>query len=215
MKNKGLFVNLLGFLFGFITLVLIILSLTLLIKNRPACPLLWIFNTRGDKRQGVERKKTFKRVEGKEIIAGDYGKIEVRNIAGNIRITGWDNNNHLVKYVKTGPSLDIINAIEVKMETSGKTLLIMRDLKLESPSPRGSVIFDISIPDTIKNIEVHSVSGIIELNKIHDGVSQDLRTVSGKISTDNSEDLTAISSSGSIEFKFSGKNLSKCCFDKV
>jgi DUF4097 and DUF4098 domain-containing protein YvlB len=101
-----------------------------------------------------------------------------------------------------------MNDIEVAIETSGKTLLIMRDINRESSSPRGSVIFDISIPDTVTDIEVHSVSGIIELKKIHDGVSQDLKTVSGKIATDNSEDLTAKSSSGSIEFQFSGKNLS-------
>ncbi len=207
MKNRSRLVNLLGFFFGIITLAIIILSLTLLIKYRPSCPLLWILNIRGAHRQSFERKKPFGRVDGEEIIAGVYERLEVRNIAGNIRITGWDNDNHHVKYRKTGPALDIINDIQVKLETSDKTLLIMRELKPKPSSHRGSVIFDISIPDTVKNIEVHSVSGIIELNKIHDGVSQDLKTVSGKILTDNAEDLTAISTSGAIDFQFSGKNL--------
>lgn len=207
MKNKGHLVNLLGFLFGIITLVMIILSLTLLIKDRPSCPLFLLLKKRGGLSQSVEGKKMYKQVEGEEIIAGDYERLEVKNVAGTITITGWDKDNHLIKYIKTGPTLDIINNTEVKIDTSGKTLFIIRDLSLESPPHRGSVTFDIFIPDTVKNITVHSVSGSIELKKIHDGVSQDLKTVSGKIVTDNSEDLTVISTSGTIEFQFSGKNL--------
>ena len=106
--------------------------------------------------------------------------------------------------MKSAPSQGELDKLEVDINQRGGTLEIKLVPKIMR---RGTVSFDIYVPPTVREISEKTVSGRVELRQIFPNVEQILKTVSGRIETDNAADLTASSTSGSIEFEFSGGNL--------
>ena len=191
MKNNGRYLNLLGVILGIITFGIIIFSVVYLTHNRP-------FKQWRDFDFSEERAFTpWEGLEGTERIDTKVNSIEVRNSSGKIEIRGWDNDYILVKYVKRGPFAE---DLEVKVETTGKKLSVYPEGKMARRRSFVSVSFDISVPHDIEEIDADSVSGSLELSDISSGTDLRLNTVSGRIETDNSQDLHATSTSGSIEF---------------
>ncbi len=217
-KSKGNYVNYLGILFGILSLIIIILSLVFLVKDRRVFRDEMFASKKWERVRGEKFLKEFsgrfyerfyerEQVEGEEILREPYSVLDVKNVAGSIEITGWDKDYFLIKYVKSGPTSESIENLMAQIETTKDNITVKRataDTRLKS---RGSISFDIFIPDTVKSITATSISGSIELNHMNSGITQTLKTVSGKIETDNSGDLQANSTSGSISFVFSGSTL--------
>jgi DUF4097 and DUF4098 domain-containing protein YvlB len=209
-KSKGDNVNYLGILFGLLSLVIIILSLVFLVKDRHIFRGELFPFKRWERAQGEKYLKKFsgrERAEGEEILRGLHSVLDVKNVAGSIEITGWDKDYFLIKYVKSGPTSESIENLMAKIETTKDSISIKRSTADKRLKSRGTISFDIFIPDTVKSISVNSVSGSIELGRMDPGITQSLKTVSGKIETDNSGNLQAGSTSGSITFRFSGSDL--------
>jgi DUF4097 and DUF4098 domain-containing protein YvlB len=111
-----------------------------------------------------------------------------------------------VHSVKTAPTPAALEEIRVQIDPRGNRLVIeeVRDRAFMS---RGSISFRVSIPKSVKLIVAHSVSGSITVSGVQPGVDQVLGTVSGSVSTSESGDLDASSTSGSVEFSFAGRDL--------
>jgi len=230
MKNKGYYVNLLGIIFGIISFLIILLSLTFIIRNRAyirhrgfsintliltflpnrqenLLSRMRLVRIRGLKRIERELERGFEKIEGEETVIGQYKNITIKNVAGHIRISTWDEDYFLIKYIKTGPTFANIEALEVEVQTDKNSVYVRRNTRIKGLKNLGSISFEVFVPDTVVRISAESVSGDIELEGMQRSISQNLKTVSGRIETDNSADLTTKSTSGSITFQFSGKNL--------
>ncbi len=202
MKNKGYYINLLGIIFGIISFLIIVLSLTFIIRNRAYIR----HRIRGLKRIERQIERGFEKIDGETVI-GQYKNITVKNVAGHIRISTWDEDYFLIKYIKSGPTFVNIEALEVEVQTDKNSVYVRRDTRIRGLKNIGSISFEVFVPDTVARISAESVSGNIELEGMQRSISQNLKTVSGRIETDNSADLATESTSGSITFRFSGKNL--------
>lgn len=198
MSNKGRIINLVGVLCGILTLVIVAASLSFILHGK--------LLQRVRKSYGAE--VGFQKEEGEEYIDGSYDRLEVKNMAGEIRIQGWDEDRIRVKYTKRGPTEQSIRNLKIRVEGSGNTLHIARDTFQKNVRNTGAVSFEIFIPENITHITAESVSGDIEITDVVSGISQDLKTVSGKIKASRTADLIARSTSGSVYFFFSGKKLS-------
>jgi DUF4097 and DUF4098 domain-containing protein YvlB len=198
MKNSGKHLNMIGVIFGITTFGIIIFSVVYLTYNRPSK--LW-----SEFDITEERAVTpWEGLNGEERIDAQINSIEARNTSGNIEIRGWNKDYILVKYVKRGPFAE---ELEVNVETSGKRLSVYTEGKMAKRRSFVSVSFDISVPKDIEEIEADSVSGSLKLTGMSPITDQRLKTVSGKIETDNSADLHATTTSGPIIFRFSGSKL--------
>lgn len=209
-KSKGAFVNYLGTLLGILSLVIIVLSLVFLIKDRRVFRAEKFLFKRWESIEGekfLREPSGRERAEGEEILREHYSVLDVKNVAGSIKITGWDQDYFLIKYIKMGPNLESIENLRAQIDTTKDSITVKRSTTDNRLKSRGSISFDIFIPDTVKSISANSVSGSIELSRMGPGITQSLKTVSGKIETDNSGDLQAGSTSGSISFRFSGSTL--------
>jgi len=198
MKNKGRYLNLLGVLLGIITFGIIIFSIIYLTHYRP-------FRQWRDFDFTEERAFTpWEGLEGEERIDVKINSIEVRNTSGRIEIKGWNNDYILVKYIKRGPFAE---DLQINVETTGSRLSVYPEGIMAKRRSFVSVSFDISVPNDIEKIDAGSVSGSLELSGMSARTDQRLKTVSGKIQTDNSRDLHATTTSGSIKFRSSGTKL--------
>lgn len=203
-KNRGHRAHIIGIVFGLATLIIIIVSLFLIVRqsiqfsHRTHPIFRWRFDL-GDK-----YSESLPESEGERTVHGYYRNISISNVAGKIRIDGWDEDYYLIKFRKMGPTPRSIRELELTIETRGENLIIKRNAPTGN---QGTVSFEIFIPERVGHIRAESVSGSIELFGIHPGVCQELRTVSGRIFTDLSSDLTVESTSGSITFLFQGRML--------
>jgi DUF4097 and DUF4098 domain-containing protein YvlB len=206
-RNRGSIVNYLGFLFGIITLVIVICSVVFIAKNRPVSRIRTFSLKKLEKIEKEFTAKGWISEEGEEVVEESFKNFSVKNITGDIAITGWEEDHFLIKYVKSGTTREQVDKLEAKIETSGSRLTIKRYPELKHLDPKGSITFNIYIPDTVKTISATSVSGTVSLIDMHPGIKQNLKTVSGRIETDNSDDLEAQSVSGSVFFRFNGSDL--------
>jgi len=192
MKSKGHIINTLGFLSGILSLIIIVIAIYYFVIINPV------------NRESIKSIGQWGKSEEEKIVDGDYSTIDVKNISGSIKVIGWDKKYFRVRSVKSGL---YVKNIEVKIDTSGNVISIKPVSMFPGGKYSGSVAFEIAIPESVKNIRVESVSGSIELSNIFSGVDQNLKTVSGKIQTDNASNLSVKSISGSIQFRFNGSDL--------
>jgi DUF4097 and DUF4098 domain-containing protein YvlB len=190
-------VDIIGITLGAIAFVIVVASLAIMASNRP-------FFVRAD--MGGYFVGGDQKVENDEEVPGQFTEVEVRNVAGAIQITGRDRDGVGVHSEKTAPTQAALDALKVRIEPRGNRL-VLEETREPSFMSRGYISFNISIPKGVKLIEAHSVSGSITVSNVQPGVDQVLGTVSGSVSTSESGDLDASSTSGSIEFNFAGKNL--------
>ena len=206
-KNRGSIVNYLGYLFGIITLVIVLFSLVFITKHRPISRIRTFSLKKWEKIEKEFTAKGWVTEEDEETIEESFKTLSVKNITGDIEITGWDEDYFQIKYVKAGTTKEQVDKLETQIDTSGNRLEIKRFPELKHLDPKGSISFNIFIPSTIKTITATSVSGSISLSQMHPGIKQNLKTVSGRIETDSSDDLKAGSVSGSVYFRFNGSDL--------
>jgi DUF4097 and DUF4098 domain-containing protein YvlB len=206
-RNRGSAANYLGYLFGIITLIIVISSLVYIAKNRPISKVRTFSLTNLEKIEKKLTEKGWYSEDGEEVVEGSFKTLSIKNITGDIDITGWGEDHFLIKYTKSATTRVQVDKLEAQIETSGNRLTIKRYPDLKHLDPKGSISFNIFMPDTVKMISASSVSGSISLNRTHSMIKQTLRTVSGRIETGNSNDLEAQTVSGSVFFRFQGSDL--------
>jgi DUF4097 and DUF4098 domain-containing protein YvlB len=193
MKSKGWGLNTLGIVFALFTLGIVIFSIVYLTGHRDARS--W---------RDYENYDTWERIKGERNVEEDFDSLQVRNISGKIAVKVWNRDYALVHYTKQGPFAE---ELEVIIEVSDGTLSVRPEHTQRLSKPFASVSFEIMVPGDVHAITAESASGSIELSGMGPGIDQGLRTVSGKIETDNARNLIANTTSGSIRFRFSGSKL--------
>ena len=149
----------------------------------------------------------WEREENTEHVEGIFSNLTINNISGPIHIEGWDRDSIQVHYIKRARSRRALDNFPVEIKKSGSKVSIKPIYMKIFGSPFGSVSFDIKIPSSIKEINASNVSGRITINNTASGINQDLSTVSGQIETEKSGNLKAKSTSGAIDFSFTGSTL--------
>lgn len=147
------------------------------------------------------------REEKEDQVGGDVTEIEIRNIAGSINIHAGRSSAVVIHSVKSAMFPAALQNVTVGIEKQGTTLLIEERHEGGFLMSAGTVSFDIALPPGVKSIDAHSLSGSLAVQDVPAGIDQDLSTISGSIATTRAGNLTASSTSGSIEFGFAGGRL--------
>jgi hypothetical protein len=190
-------IDIVGITLGAIAFGLVVASLAIMVSNRP----FFIGAVDVGGYMGNAQRE-----ERDEEVPGEFTEVEVRNVAGTIEFSGREGGGVGVHSVKTAPTPAALQAIRVQIDPRGNRLVI-EEVREQAFMSRGSISFSVSIPKSVKLIVAHSVSGSITVSGVQPGIDQVLGTVSGSISTSESGDLDAASTSGSIEFAFAGRDL--------
>lgn len=146
--------------------------------------------------------------EGEEEVSGSQTAISVNNVSGRIRVTGWDGDTVRVRYAKQARTEGDLKDFVIEIRGNGDTVSVRPVYEPVGGMGRfGSVDFDISVPRRIARLSLHNVSGEIDVEGVPGVVAKELGTVSGSIKSSGAGDLSAKTTSGSIEFGFSGDAL--------
>ena len=118
-----------------------------------------------------EKVKHEEKFEKTESLARD-GKVEIRNVSGNVEVTTWDRGEVKIDALKTSraKSMDTAkeNAAKVKIEVSRSDGVLKIETKYPKPSIKGlnvSIHYNVKIPSQAA-IDARSVSGNVTLENI-------------------------------------------------
>ncbi len=142
--------------------------------------------------------------ETEQRLDGEIRHVTVRNISGNIEISGWDGDDILVQYTRSAPTADALENLYVDIDRQAEGVSIERKTKRRLIGQSGHVAFTIRLPAHVVALSAQSVSGSIEVAESVTATSQELKTVSGPIETKAIGDLSASSTSGAVDFVFDG-----------
>lgn len=190
-------IDIVGITLGVIAFGLVVASLAIMTSNRP----FFVRTDVGGYFGSAQRE------EKDEEVTGQYSEVEIRNVSGFIEITGRPGDGVGVHSVKTAPTPAALEALRVQIDPRGSRLVIEEKREPLFAARNGSISFSVSIPKGVKLIVAHSVSGSITVSGVEPGIDQVLGTVSGSISSSESGDLEATTTSGSIGFSFAGREL--------
>lgn len=148
----------------------------------------------------VKHEEKFAKTES---LARD-GKVEIRNISGDIEVTTWDRNEVKIDALKTSKasSMDKAkeNASKVKIEVTRENGILKVETKYPKPSIKKlsvSVYYKVTIPSQAA-IKARSISGDVRLENI--GGKAAAETVSGDVTvTGASNGAKAESVSGDVK----------------
>jgi DUF4097 and DUF4098 domain-containing protein YvlB len=147
------------------------------------------------------------REEHDEQVPGTFSAVEIRNIGGTIEVTGGSSSGVAVHSVKTAPFKSAADGVHVDIRTEGNRLVVEEKHDPGFMTRTGRISFRVTIPRGVKNLEAHSVSGTVTVRDIEPGIDQALSSVSGSVSTTGAHNLDASTTSGHVQFVFSGANL--------
>jgi DUF4097 and DUF4098 domain-containing protein YvlB len=147
------------------------------------------------------------REENDQQVPGTFSEVEVRNISGTIEVVGGSASGVAVHSVKTAPFKNAAAGVHVDIHPEGGRLVVEEKHDSGFMMRAGSVSFRVTVPRGMKRIEAHSVSGSVTVRDIEPGVDQVLSSVSGSVSTTAARNLDASTTSGNVQFVFSGANL--------
>ena len=206
MKNKSFGPNTLGVALALVTAGIVIFSFVYLTARRPgnrpffrACVI-----GRGSDLRKEREAGTWRGIEEERNIEGDFDTLLVKNISGSIRIRAWTRDYSNVHYTKRGPFAEELKIIT---ELDNNNLSVHPEHTPKRGKPFATVSFVITVPKEVSSLVAESTSGSIEVSGMGPQVDQNLRTISGRIETDNARNLSAGTTSGSIRFRFSGSEL--------
>ena len=147
------------------------------------------------------------REERDQQVPGAFSDVEVRNIAGSIDVAGGSASGVTVHSVKTAPFQGAADGVHVDIRTEGNRLVVEEKHDSGFMTRAGTIAFWITVPRGVKRLEAHSVSGSVTVHDVDPGIDQALSSVSGSVSTTTAHNLEATSTSGHVQFVFSGANL--------
>jgi len=207
MSTRHSAIDIAGIILGVVVILVVIGSMALIARSRIGVSSLGVAApTRSFWEQRLSGHGAL-REEKDELVAGDFTAVEIRNIAGSIGVHQGAANGVSVHSVKTAMFPAAMDGVTVDIEKQGSRLLVEERHTGGFFMSAGSVSFDITVPPGVKIIEARSVSGSITVRDVAPGIDQSLSTISGSITTSKTANLSASSTSGSIQFSFDGSRL--------
>jgi DUF4097 and DUF4098 domain-containing protein YvlB len=205
MKSKRNLADTLGLILGVAAIVLTAFALIYLLGVRPVGRTIreWVPRHRDWGNWGG----AWESEEATEQVQGAFTSLVVNNISGPVKIEGWTGNHIEVHYVKQARGRKALDELRIEIKEEGENLRIRPIYPVSARARFGSVSFEVKVPAGLKELEVHNISGQIEIRNLASDVAQKLETVSGSISTERSGDLWIKSISGSLDFAFAGRSL--------
>jgi len=200
--------DVLGIVLGVVSIALVAASLVYLLGSHPLRRLRgpwWPRIERGWNERGWNG--AWESEEGTEEVSQPVQRLDVNNVSGEVQVEGWDKDTVEVHYVKQARGSEALRDFRIDILVDGGTLRVRPVYAQPAGLRFGPVSFDIKVPSTLKEIKVHNVSGRIGVANLSTDVSQELETVSGAIQSERSGDLRIKSTSGAIDFSFTGANL--------
>jgi len=205
-------VDIAGVILGTLSVLLVVLCVVFLVVLRP----LGFAHWRGPWFSGLReleqlgdlgKKGPWQKVEEDRSVPGAFKDVEVRGVAGSITVTGGPASSVQVHSVKSGLSPRAMEGLSVDIQNEGDRLVISE--KREGPGMMrlGAIDFTVSLPPGVKMLTARTVSGSVVVRDVEPGISQHLESVSGSVSTTQTGDLRASSTSGRVEFTFDGRDL--------
>jgi DUF4097 and DUF4098 domain-containing protein YvlB len=132
------------------------------------------------------------------------GRVNLANVSGNIRITGWDRNEVQLEAVKYADSQENLHAIQIDIHARPDALDIETKYPhhfFEDHNHSGRVDYTLSVPNPARIESVKLVSGELRLEDLRGDV--DASSVSGEIQAKGLTGALHLSGvSGSIEANF-------------
>jgi hypothetical protein len=202
MKNRRSLADILGVVLGVAAILLTVFALVYLLGVRPFHRAFRAWVPRHMNWGGPWESE-----EATEKVEGSIRTLSVNNVSGPVQIEGWGENHIQVHYVKQARGRQALGDFRVEIEKQSDGLKIRPLYPVSAGALFGSVSFEIKVPAALKEIQVHNVSGRIQVQNLTADIDQELETVSGSIETERSGNLRANSTSGSIDFSFAGKTL--------
>jgi len=147
------------------------------------------------------------RAEKEDRFPADISEVEIRNVAGSIDVHGGSADALVVHSVRTAMMPGALENVRVSFQRNGSRLVVEEKHIGGFFRSAGTVAFDVAVPRGVNVIEVHSVSGSVTVEDVQPGIAQKISTISGSISTSKAGNLDVSSTSGSITFVFSGRDL--------
>jgi len=202
MKSKRSAVDILGIVLGVAAMALVVAALVYLLGARPLHRIRgpWFQTERGWSGAWASEEHT-------EEVSQRVQNLAVNNVSGPVRVEGWDRDTIEVHYVKQARGQQALEDFRIEILNEGDTLKVRPVYSSQAGFRFGPVSFDLKVPSTLRQINVHSVSGRIEVQNLSADIEQELESVSGSIFTDRSGNLRAKSTSGGIKFSFAGDRL--------
>jgi hypothetical protein len=206
--RRGSGLNVLGVIFGILSILIVIAVGAILLGKQPfRLPLDFKLNLHMDQMEEMFSNNASEELV-KEEFHNNFNSIIVENIAGNIEIEGWNQDFIELEYLKSAPDQKYLDNLVVEIEENGRTLKIERDFIGEGITPRGKIDFRIHIPrEKISDIYAKSVNGRVVCIQMSSETDQKLQTTSGRIETDAGNNLFVKTISGEIKFTSSGKKI--------
>jgi hypothetical protein len=202
MKSKRNGINLLGAILVLVVLGIVVFSVFYLSRHMPG------------PRHGIRWRKVeswieddfkpWEKTEEERAVEDRFDAIDVQNISGTIAIQGWDREYTQIRIAKRGP---LAEELEIVTDVSNRTLTVRPEYTSSIRKPFSTVSYDIKIPGEVHTITAKSTSGDVSVFGMGPWTDQQLKTVSGNIETDYARNLSSVTTSGSIRFRFAGKNL--------
>jgi hypothetical protein len=199
MKNRRSLADVLGLALGAAAILLTAFALIYVIGIRPVHRAFRAWVPRH-----MEWGGPWEREEATEEVEGSFRTLSVTNVSGPVQVEGWSENHIQVRYEKQARGRQALEDFKIEIEKQGDTLKVRPEYPVPAGALFGSVSFHIKVPANLKEIQVHNVSGQIQVQDLAADVAQELETVSGAIVTERSGDLRIKSTSGSIDFSFAG-----------
>ena len=147
------------------------------------------------------------REENDQQVPGTFSEVEVRTIAGTIEVVGGSASGVAVHSVKTAPFKNAAAGLHVYIHPEGSRLVVEEKHDPGFMMRAGAVSFRVTLPRGVTRLEAHSVRGNVTVQDIEPGIDQVLSSISGSVSTTAAHNLEASTTSGHVQFVFSGANL--------
>ena len=200
-------IDVVGITLGVLVILIVIGSIVYIAQGRMFGPGWWFPAARGHWEFPVDTSGGPVREEHDDQVPGTFSAIEVRNIAGTIEVVGGSPSGVTVHSVKTAPFKSAAEGVRVDIRTEGDRLVVEEKHEAGFMMRTGTVSFRITLPRGVKRLEAHSVSGSVTVRDIDPGVDQELSSVSGSVATTGAHNLNASTTSGHVQFVFSGAHL--------
>jgi lia operon protein LiaG len=199
MKRSGL--NILGIIFGILSIAIVFTVAAILIGQQSARPIFTLHHSfRMNKLEDLFARNELTE-QGEETFTGKYSELDIESISGDIEIHGWNENYVKLEYTKAAPSREYLDYLTVKIDEDDDTLSIERAFTGSGIPPRGEIDFTVSVPrGLLDELSAKTVSGKITCSNMSETTDMDLHTTSGRIETDGGRNFSAKTVSGEIVF---------------
>lgn len=206
MKRSGL--NVLGIIFGILSIVIVFTVAGLLIGQQSfRSPFVFNMGFKFDELENIFKSNQVQESD-EEIFEGPFSEISIEAISGDIEITGWSEDYIKLEYTKSAPSREYLDYLTVEIDKRDDELVLKREFTGSGVTPRGEIDFILSIPnDKMREIEAKSISGKVICSNMTKDIDMDLQTTSGRIVTDAARNFSAKTISGEISFTVFGEDV--------